>query len=80
MDRPTAMPHQAPPPAPQPGLCPICGQPNACAMEAERVTGVKQPPCWCTTASFSPSLLDRIPAAARHTACVCAACVAANPA
>jgi len=49
-------------------------------MEAQRATGIAQPPCWCTKVSISQGLLDRIPAAARHTACVCAACVAASPA
>jgi len=47
-------------------------------MEAERVTGIQQPACWCNQVSFSQALLDQIPAAARNTACVCAACVAAN--
>ncbi|OQW88065.1 MAG: hypothetical protein BWK72_09955 [Rhodoferax ferrireducens] len=74
------MPTSAPPQALPASLCPICGQPNACAMETERVTGIQQPPCWCTEVSFSQALLDQIPAAARNTACVCAACVAANPA
>ena len=27
-----------------PNHCPLCGQPNECAMEMERTTGVKQPP------------------------------------
>jgi hypothetical protein len=49
-------------------------------MEAERATGLKQPPCWCTQVTFTQDMLDRIPVAARNTACVCAACVAANPA
>lgn len=74
------MPTSATSQPPQPGLCPICGQPNACAMEAERATGIKQPPCWCTQVTFTQDLLDRIPAAARNMACVCAACVASNPA
>lgn len=56
--------------------CPLCGQGNQCAMEAQRVSGVKQPPCWCTQATFSAELLARIPAPARGTACVCAVCAA----
>jgi hypothetical protein len=60
-----------------PILCPLCGQPNRCAMEVERETGVKQPPCWCTQVDFSQELLARIPAPARGTACICAACQAA---
>jgi hypothetical protein len=60
--------------------CPLCGQTNQCAMEAERVTGVKQPPCWCTQATFTAELLARIPAPARGKACICAACATGAPA
>jgi hypothetical protein len=55
-------------------LCPLCGQPNQCAMEIEHATGVEQAPCWCTQVTFSQSLLDSIPATARQMSCVCAAC------
>lgn len=64
-------------PAVNPGLCPLCGQVNQCAMEVERATGVKQPPCWCTEASFDAVLLSSIPAQARDIACICAACAQA---
>lgn len=57
-------------------VCPLCGQGNQCAMEVERETGGKQPPCWCTEASFSAELLARIPDAQRHQACICARCAA----
>jgi len=43
-------------------------------MEVERITGEKQPPCWCTQADFSAQLLERIPTEARGRACVCSAC------
>jgi hypothetical protein len=43
-------------------------------MEVERVTGVAQPPCWCTQASFSQELLARLPAEALGQACICPAC------
>ena len=59
-----------------PTRCPLCGQPNACATEAERATGVAQPPCWCMTATFTPALLRQVPAAAQGKACVCQACCA----
>ena len=55
-------------------LCPLCGQPNQCAMEVQRATGQEQAPCWCTQVSFSQRLLDSIPAAGKHLACVCARC------
>ena len=64
-------------PATDPRLCPLCGQANQCAMEVERATGVKQPPCWCTEASFGSALLAAIPQQARGKACVCAACAQA---
>ncbi len=54
--------------------CPVCGQSNRCAMEAERETGIQQPPCWCTQIDFSADLLARIPADARGKDCICPAC------
>ena len=56
--------------------CPICGEPNRCAVEIERETGVAQGPCWCTNLDFTSDLLARVPAAAQGTACICAACAA----
>lgn len=70
-------PMTTPRPTPDPSRCPLCGQLNQCAMEAERETGVQQPPCWCTSVTFEPALLDRIAAPARGLACVCRACAAA---
>ncbi len=57
-----------------PTLCPLCGQANQCAMELERVSGVPQPPCWCTRVGFDAALLARLPEPARGQACICAAC------
>ncbi|HVZ42236.1 MAG TPA: cysteine-rich CWC family protein [Ramlibacter sp.] len=57
-----------------PDLCPLCGKPNRCAMEVEKQTGVKQPPCWCTKVDFSDDLVNAVPLAARGLACICAAC------
>jgi len=57
-----------------PGRCPLCGQPNGCAMEAERASGVAQPPCWCREVRFDAALLARVPAAAQRCACICHAC------
>jgi len=54
--------------------CPLCGQANQCAMEVERASGVKQPPCWCTQVDFNRELLGNIPAEARGLACICRAC------
>ena len=61
-----------------PCRCPLCGQPNACAM-APTNTGATAPgPCWCTQVQFSTDLLKQVPEAARNKACICAACVAAS--
>ena len=57
-----------------PTVCPVCGQPNRCAMEVERETGVAQGPCWCTQVDFSRELLEGLPAEARGKACICQAC------
>ena len=55
-------------------LCPLCGQPNQCAMERQRVTGASQDACWCTQVDFSADLLARVPPEARRLACICPAC------
>jgi hypothetical protein len=61
-------------PAFDPCRCPLCGQPNACAMAmpGQAASG----PCWCTLVPFSADLLKQVPEAARNKACICAACVA----
>ncbi len=58
------------------GCCPLCGQPNRCAMEIERASGVAQAPCWCTNVDFTSELLARVPPVAQGAACICAACAA----
>ena len=58
--------------------CPLCGQPNRCAMEVQRETGQAQPPCWCTNVDFSRDLLASVPQALQDKACICAACAAAD--
>ncbi len=63
---------------PDPTRCPLCGAANACAMAtAGRGPAPPLPPCWCRTASFPESLRQRVPAAARGRACICARCAAA---
>jgi hypothetical protein len=59
---------------PDPARCPLCGQPNGCAMEAARATGLAQPPCWCTRVDFASGVLDGLPPEARGKACICQAC------
>ena len=65
--------------APDPTLCPLCGQPNQCANEIERATGLPQGPCWCTQATFSAELLQRVAPAAQQLACICARCAGTPP-
>ncbi|MBC7917366.1 MAG: cysteine-rich CWC family protein [Rhodoferax sp.] len=65
----------SPSPTPiDPQRCPLCGERNQCAMELERATGEKQPPCWCTAQTFGADLLARLPEEVRAKACICAAC------
>ena len=54
-------------------LCPICGQPNNCAMEIEKSTAHKQEPCWCVSLEFPKELLTKLPSGAE--ACICNQCV-----
>jgi hypothetical protein len=49
-------------------------------MEAERLAGRVQPPCWCLSASFDADVLDRIPDASRGVSCICERCAAASSA
>ncbi|KQP49331.1 hypothetical protein ASF44_01615 [Pseudorhodoferax sp. Leaf274] len=62
-----------PPPVPDAGRCPLCGQPSACAMAAG-ADGARAADCWCMQARIAPEVLARVPLAARGLACVCARC------
>jgi hypothetical protein len=55
---------------PDPSRCPLCGGPNACAMEA----GSEAAACWCMQVDIPVEVLERIPEAAQGRACVCTAC------
>jgi hypothetical protein len=52
--------------------CPLCGEPNACAL-----AGGGGEPCWCAGATIPKATLERLPEDSRGTACVCARCAAA---
>jgi hypothetical protein len=58
--------------------CPLCGESNACAMEAARSTGAADTPgsCWCLSVDFTAALKMPLPGAARGVACICARCAA----
>ena len=57
-----------------PSICPVCGQPNLCAMEVQKATGLQQKACWCTHVDFSRELLARIPPELQGLSCICARC------
>ncbi len=65
-----------PPELADPARCPMCRQPNRCAMDVEKATGQKQPPCWCTGVTVGPAVLAQIPPASWALACVCITCAA----
>ena len=56
---------------PDTAICPLCGEPNHCAMaanpEAEK--------CWCEGVEFPPELLAQIPENAVRKTCVCKKCL-----
>jgi len=56
-----------------PGTCPLCGELNNCAM-ADANQDDEQP-CWCKSETFPQALLDKVPAAEEHRACICSNCL-----
>jgi len=52
------------------GKCPLCGQPNDCAVAA----GCDPESCWCMMVTMSSTALASIPAEALGRACICARC------
>ena len=58
-------------------VCPLCGQPNQCAISA----GLPPESCWCMQTPVSPDALAQLPAEARGKACICPVCAQgpANP-
>jgi len=55
-----------------PTRCPLCGQPNACALAA--TPGASAAECWCAALRFEDALLARVPAASAGRACICLRC------
>ena len=52
-------------------ICPLCGEPNQCAMAADPVA--KE--CWCGDKVFPRELLSQIPEKAVRRACICSKCL-----
>jgi hypothetical protein len=57
-----------------PTRCPICLEPNLCAMEKAKAASTKPERCWCIDAVFTPEVMDQVPEAAKGKACICAKC------
>ena len=54
-----------------PALCPLCGEPNACALAQ---AGAAQAECWCASRRFDPGLIARLPPESARRACICSRC------
>jgi len=52
-------------------LCPLCGQPNDCAVSA---AGRFDVACWCRDVRFSATLHATVPPDLSGKACVCRSC------
>jgi len=52
-------------------FCPVCGEPNQCAMAADPNATV----CWCEGVVFPEELLAQIPENAVRKTCVCKNCL-----
>ncbi|MBS0505873.1 MAG: cysteine-rich CWC family protein [Proteobacteria bacterium] len=50
--------------------CPLCRQPNQCAMAA----GQSPAQCWCMTQPVADTVLQQLPPEERGHACICPHC------
>ncbi|MCA9505318.1 MAG: cysteine-rich CWC family protein, partial [Myxococcales bacterium] len=63
--------------------CPLCGEPNACAIAAvggsgaSAARGSSGEPCWCVDARFPESLVQRATAVDGGRRCICRRCLEA---
>lgn len=55
-------------------VCPLCGEPNQCAMELAKTTRESVTACWCVTVAFSEKLLSKVPPGALNKVCICQKC------
>ena len=55
-----------------PALCPLCGQPNGCALVAS--PGANPAECWCVSRRFDDPLLARVAPGSAGRACICSRC------
>ena len=59
-----------------PTNCPICGEPNQCAMEIAKETCEPSGECWCASVVFTDDTLSKVPPPALNKACICKKCSA----
>ena len=52
-------------------ICPLCGNPNKCAVAADP----NATECWCESVIFPRELLAQIPEEAVRKTCVCQKCL-----
>ncbi|MCF7821582.1 MAG: cysteine-rich CWC family protein [Mariprofundaceae bacterium] len=60
-----------------PNRCPLCGEPNDCAMACCQSADEKVS-CWCRSEQFPQTLLDQVPSGAVRRACICRRCLRAE--
>ena len=61
---------------PDSSKCPICGEPNQCAL-SNPATATQ--PRWRFTAEIAPEARERIPDDALNKACICPRCARGEP-
>ena len=53
--------------------CPLCGQPNRCAMAEGHAVGA----CWCVSIKLTADMLEAVPTEDRGVRCICDTCARA---
>src|ERR1700687_2619822 len=53
--------------------CPLCGQPNRCAMAEGHSVGA----CWCVSITLTADMLEAVPPEDRGVRSICATCARA---
>ena len=56
-------------------FCPLCGNPNQCALAA----GDLSQPCWCTGVTFPAAVLGQVPEVQQRVTCICRRCAEQGP-
>ena len=52
-------------------ICPLCGEPNQCAMAADPDASE----CWCENEKFPAELIGHLPAGMIGQKCICKSCL-----